>query len=335
MKTVVCPNCSADTASIEDKPYCPRCGWNIPAAEQAVRISSLAYLILGSLLAILLTYGAMNHRQNRVLDVAAILAFAALIPIFYFLRSGPLERFKVLRRTLSMPPPAQTPGFKVRFHRETHSEPLSPTASSSPRTMRFNGEVHLMTLVTPSTVENPNPASAQFLLAQEQVSMIAAIPLPRRVRMTLRGKLYCLVLGPALVALEGLFLLGLWQDLSSGRSLWQLIRGDSGICLMAAFVFGVLIYFIRKITRDKHFLSQGETALGKVVDQRTSRDRLYRASSAITYIFPDKQMRVFQRKGTDYSKQYYEGMWIPIFYDPLDPSKNVAETCALYQLVTP
>jgi len=331
MKTVACPNCSGDTIKAADKPYCTSCGWNVSAAEEAVRIQSIAYLIGVLLFAGLLGYGALIRHGNGPMVVAAVAALAGVIPLYYFARIVPLRRLSGLRNRLSIAPPKRERWFKFETHREFRRTESPPTGAAPEQRKHFELHVHVdrpRISIAPITGTATESASAQMNVAQDHLRRVIALPLPRVVRMTRRGILYIFPIGPALVALDCIS--GYWaaKGLASAQSLSAISQQDWVSVLTTVILAATVVSFWRKIFRDRRLLAYGEITLGRILRQNSGRHE----SSTITYSFSDKQALTFTQTSTDYSKQYYEGMWALIFYDSENPRRNVADGCALCRL---
>jgi hypothetical protein len=331
MNAVTCPNCAAGTTRIAGKPYCPHCAWNIKAAEDAVRLRANVDLILVLLFAGLLAYGAFVRRGNLPLEIAATAVLLGIIPLYYFMRTLPLGRLAKLRTELSIAPVADRPWFKLEVHREVHRSENEPIGGALPTGKRLEFHVRMVrpqisiATETPTTTET---ATAQKTLAEQRLQQLRSLPRPRRARLTRCGMLYGLLGQPALAALACLCGYAAWKGVASARSIGGLSQQDWVFIIATFVVAGALAQVLRKIVLDRSLLREGAITLGRVVRQDTGRYE----TSTITYSFSDISSRAFSKIGTDYSKEYYEGMWVLIFYDSSDPRRNVADGCALYAL---
>jgi hypothetical protein len=106
---------------------------------------------------------------------------------------------------------------------------------------------------------------------------------------------------------------------------------DLGPLLLFALILSVIgITTIRSARRDRKLLAEGDLATAVVIHQETWRGK--HRHSQIRYEFRDSSGRLAQGKGTDESWGLYEDMEAPIFYDPTNPSENVALCAATCEL---
>lgn len=93
----------------------------------------------------------------------------------------------------------------------------------------------------------------------------------------------------------------------------------------------IAIAMLRSVVRDRGLVSDGEIAVATVTSQwfagGESRD------SRITYEFKDAAGRTFSGKATDRTRKIFEEMQTPVFYDPMNPAKNVPLVGATYDVV--
>jgi hypothetical protein len=87
---------------------------------------------------------------------------------------------------------------------------------------------------------------------------------------------------------------------------------------------------IRDARRDRRLLAEGDLAIGIVTHQELSGGRHRR--SKIIYEFKDTAGRQVQGEGTDESREFYEDMTLPVFYNPANPRENVALATASCEL---
>lgn len=77
-------------------------------------------------------------------------------------------------------------------------------------------------------------------------------------------------------------------------------------------------------------MAEGDLAIGVVTHQAIIGGK--NQSSQIQYEFKDAAGRRARGKGTDESRELYQDMELPVFYDPQDPEKNVALCAATWEL---
>ena len=87
----------------------------------------------------------------------------------------------------------------------------------------------------------------------------------------------------------------------------------------------------RSIVRDRGLLIDGEIAIGTVTSQSYAGGE--NRESRIVYEFKDVAGRTFSGKSTDRTRKIFEEMQTPVFYDPANPSRNIALVGATYDVV--
>ncbi len=133
------------------------------------------------------------------------------------------------------------------------------------------------------------------------------------------------------VMLAGLALAGFLLTNAHGRNLPQRSMNLGGVIpfIFVAFVF--LIAMVVPVLREKRnlpLLRDGELALATVVNQRMVQQGKS-SCSQIEYEFKSNTGQRVCSSCRDLTRSVFEEMTVPVFYDPLDPSKNVA-ACATY-----
>jgi uncharacterized protein (DUF983 family) len=177
-------------------------------------------------------------------------------------------------------------------------------------------------------------ANPSFALAQPPVDpalqMLQSLPRPRRVRFRIQGS------AGAFVAVLAAFL-GLMVFFLVGAQGGNFSRNNDTLTmalplLLTLFVIALIIGI--PLLREKRYLPlmvNGELAFGHVVSQQMVQQG--KASySRINYEFKPNTGQVVRNSCRDLSGLVFEDMTIPVFYDSLDPSKNVA-ACASYLMV--
>jgi hypothetical protein len=170
----------------------------------------------------------------------------------------------------------------------------------------------------------PNPA------ATEQYRLLLEVPRPRPVRMTRRGKTSVLVIATAfLVFALALVTMIALQPAGARRN-----SSPPPLTLVVGFPLGLLalmgLVMQRALAREKELLGNGEVAMGRVTKQWAARN-----GSGIQYEFTTPSGETISRMTTDSSRQLSHGMSLLVFYNPLEPKKQVALCSALYEVVLP
>jgi hypothetical protein len=86
----------------------------------------------------------------------------------------------------------------------------------------------------------------------------------------------------------------------------------------------------RVLARERELLGEGEVVMGRVTKQWTARN-----GNGIQYEFTTPSGETISRMTTDFARQLMDGMSVPVFYDALDPKKQVALCAAFYEVVLP
>jgi hypothetical protein len=101
-----------------------------------------------------------------------------------------------------------------------------------------------------------------------------------------------------------------------------LMSSDLFALLVGAAIWCVIaIAVIRVAQRDRKLLAEGDLAIAVVTHQELSGDKYPR--SEIHYEFRDSAGRTCRGKTTDNSRQLYEEMQTPVFYNPANPDESV------------
>ena len=87
----------------------------------------------------------------------------------------------------------------------------------------------------------------------------------------------------------------------------------------------------RTIARDRSLLTEGEIAIATVTSQSYAGGE--NRESRIAYEFKDAAGRTVSGKCADRTRKLFEEMQTPVFYDPLNPARNVALAGATYDVV--
>jgi hypothetical protein len=157
------------------------------------------------------------------------------------------------------------------------------------------------------------------------VQLLLSLPRPRRVRVALTGTLGLIVLLSAVI----LLCLMLMVPFTSHDSPIDSKNSPLVPILLITFVVSVMV--VPAIFREKRNWSlfrDGDVALARVLAQ--SRAQQGRTTySKIDFEFRANSGQLVHNSQKDLSEKVFEEMTIPVFYDPLDPSKNTA-LCASY-----
>jgi hypothetical protein len=160
--------------------------------------------------------------------------------------------------------------------------------------------------------------------------LLAEMPRPRPVRMSLRGKIVGMIVSIALLASFGIYAAA---GASMQRTTGLRDNGPSpfpmyGLSIFIVVAFGIFI--VTTIGRQKSLLAGGEMAIAQVTKQWAARN-----GPNITYEFTTPLGEHFSRNAADASRKLSVGMSVPVFYDPQSPKKQLALCASFYELVLP
>jgi hypothetical protein len=158
-----------------------------------------------------------------------------------------------------------------------------------------------------------------------------ALTMPRRVRLkpVLRAFIIAFPVSWIVIAYFG-YLVARSQVRASSP---LITFGDLALFLFFALIWSAIgITTIRSARKDRKLLAEGNIAMATVTRQELSHGR--HRTSQIQYEFRDVTGRRVYGDGTDESRELYEDMEVPVFYDPDVPSRNVALCAATCELIT-
>ena len=282
MSSITCPRCGSPVPlrrffSMTNKPFCPRCGWNLDRAEaalagKATAMKLVAFAIAG--LGIFAAFAAGRTNLPILFFLPVLFGAVILLPIwgYYFTRRA------IAAAKLSVNPDL------------ARSEPpLDPA-----------------------------------------LQQLQSLSRPRRVRFRFGGNLVVVAGAFALTVLMGFALI----FLTAARLPRNVPHPASTFPIFLPALFILLVFpavIVIPILRDKRnlpLLRDGELAFARVTSQQTVQQG--KASySSISYEFKTNSGQPIQSSAKDLTYSVFEDMTIPVFYDPLDPSKNTTP-CATY-----
>ncbi len=173
---------------------------------------------------------------------------------------------------------------------------------------------------------NPSLAQAQPPI-DPALQMLQAMPHPRQVRFRFQGSSAAvLVVFGAFAILNGILFVAISRRPFSPRGVGLAPLFPLLFVFLVIVVVLVVPYFRDK--RNLPLLRDGELAVGRVVAQQTVQQGKT-SYSRIDYEFQSNTGQVVRNSCRDFTRAVFEDMTIPVFYDSLDPSKNIAP-CATY-----
>jgi hypothetical protein len=160
---------------------------------------------------------------------------------------------------------------------------------------------------------------------EKEFPELAAVPRPRKLKMTWKGRFY-VVFALIVVSLFTVYgLPALWNAFNNphpaqGRN-WSLIAP-------LAVIYGYSFVFFRNRFRERQLLANGELASGYVTAQNNGR-----YTQSIQYCFKLSGGRLAFGRCNDASRSLYEGMTVPVFYDPDNSARSIPLDCSLTKIV--
>jgi len=181
-------------------------------------------------------------------------------------------------------------------------------------------------ILAAKSTANPDLALAQPPL-DPQLQILQSLPRPRKTRFRFVGAFGAAFAAIFVMALGGFvaYILAAPRR-SSGNAFDLTLLLPFG--LMAVVVAAVIAIPLARERRNAPLLRDGELAFGRVVLQRTVQQG--KASySSIDYEFKTNSGLQIRRTARDLTNSVFEDMTIPVFYDPVNPEKNITP-CATY-----
>jgi hypothetical protein len=289
------------TASALGKVYCPQCGSNRETAEKQTRLLLRLLPVLVMVFdAPLIVWIFIGHAEAPVL---AALGAVALVPAILVVL---VVRGKI--RVEALWTPSWQPGTAATLHSGTES------------------------------------ISAPGKRVAEQYRVLGELLRPRPVRMSRQGKVTITATSVALVAFAGaLVAIAVLRPALPSGSAASPAGGLAAppqnygrpsrpvvYALPLVLIAGIGFMMRRSLAQQRRLLALGELAMARVTKQWTARN-----GNGIRYEFATPAGENFSRMTTDYSRQLFAGMNVPIFYDRRQPKKQVALCAAFYEIVLP
>jgi hypothetical protein len=193
------------------------------------------------------------------------------------------------------------------------------------RNLSFRRAPHEIGAFTISEKGSSSDAPSKTILFKEkEFPELAALPRPRKLRMTWKGRGYFAF---ALIVVGLYTIYGLpaaWSEFSNLHSL----RGSDWTFLVPlAVVYGYSFWFFRNRFRERQILANGELATGYVTAQKNER-----YTQSIQYCFRLAGGKLITSQCNDASRSLYEGMIVPVFYDAENPTRSIPLDCSLTKI---
>lgn len=170
----------------------------------------------------------------------------------------------------------------------------------------------------------PNEAAA------EMYAVLLELPRPRPVRMSRRGKTAAIILSVAMLGFAAMLIVIGGVQWSNWR---RHAAADPQIWVFGVLLFGVALAALamqRGLARERRLLSEGEVALALI-----GRQWYMKNGSNIQYEFTTPAGETIKGRASDFSRQLFEGMTVPVFYDAQNPRRKTALCGSFYEVEMP
>ncbi|SRR6266478_1417422 len=170
-------------------------------------------------------------------------------------------------------------------------------------------------------------ASKTIRFEEKEFPELVVLPRPRKLKMTWKGRVYFLLV----LIVIGLYtfygLPATWSEFTNPHS----TRGRNWTLLVPlAVIYGYSFAFLRNRFRERQLLANGELASGYVIAQNNGR-----YTQSVQYCFRLAAGKLITSRCNDASRSLYEGMTVPVFYDPDDPKRSIPLDCSLTKIAAP
>jgi uncharacterized protein (DUF983 family) len=173
---------------------------------------------------------------------------------------------------------------------------------------------------------NPDLRQAQPPIPPS-LQMLQSLPRPRRTRFSFAGNIAAVVIAFAAVGvLSAVAFVAISRRPLSHNNL-DITALLPLLFVLPVFGFVVVIPFFRE-KRNLPLLRDGELAFARVTAQQTVQQGKT-SYSRVDYEFKTNTGQMVRNSCRDVTSSIFEDMTIPVFYDALDPNKNIA-SCATY-----
>jgi hypothetical protein len=173
----------------------------------------------------------------------------------------------------------------------------------------------------------PDSISKTTAFKDRQFPELASLSRPRNLKLSWRGRGYFVF---ALLVLGVYTLYVLPAALNEFHNPYSKPGKDWTLLLPAALIYGYSFGFFRNRLRERQLLANGEITSGYVTSQNNGR-----YNQSIQYCFHLPGGRIVTSGCIDASRSLYEGMTVPVFYNPDDPKRSIPLDCSLTKIIVP
>jgi hypothetical protein len=162
-----------------------------------------------------------------------------------------------------------------------------------------------------------------------ELHSLLSMATPRAVRMSRRGKVSTAVILAIDLIFECIVLAQLlplrgWLHAPAGAppKLWFLA--------VAAVFFALLpLVLWRGCVRERDLLANGEVAIAGITSAVAGK------TNYIQFEFQDATGQTHRKNAADYTRRFFQGMSVAVFYDRSNPNRQVASCSSFYELLPP
>lgn len=204
--------------------------------------------------------------------------------------------------------------------------------------LKLKSDLRRLTAIQAGVVEPPrniaaataeqSAAEMQSEIAERNMHVLSSLPTPRDVRLKKRSKI---AFGFMFFLFGGLaiFFLVLTIMFRNGDSSTPMPPSIVAVMLvMVAFALLVPIAVVGNTRKQKKLMIGGQFTLARITGQWTMRN-----TNGISYTFTDASGKIFNCRGNDPTRSCFEGMTVPVFYNPENPKKQIAACASAYEVV--
>ncbi|MGD0964014.1 MAG: hypothetical protein ABSA57_08965 [Candidatus Acidiferrales bacterium] len=151
---------------------------------------------------------------------------------------------------------------------------------------------------------------------------------PRRLRLSRRGKFNVTLVLIVVAIFAGVILAQLYRAWAGAHSFAGFQMREWGLAGFAVLLLLILVSQWRYMDRERDLLTNGEVVAARIVQKLGAR-----AASAIRYEYEDFAGQTHSNAGTDYTQKLGEGMSVPVFYDRVNPRRQVPACGTFHEVV--
>ncbi|MGO9640325.1 MAG: hypothetical protein ACLP1Y_03335 [Candidatus Acidiferrales bacterium] len=166
-------------------------------------------------------------------------------------------------------------------------------------------------------------------IADRNLQVLFSLPPPRTVRMRKRSKIGFGIVFVLFGALA-IFFLVLTLNFGQGGSNPVTPSFVATMFVLVAFAILIPILIVGSTFKQKRLMVGGQLVLARITRQWSMRN-----TNGIAYVFTDASGNLIQCRGNDPTRACFEGMTVPVYYDPANPRKQIAACASAYEVVLP